>query len=297
MLCCFKFRFLNKACIYEDADQELTRDGRARDPWKLCTVDQVEDLKSLLKVIPIWSAGVIAFVNMSQGSFSVLQAESMDRKITTNFEIPAGSFGTFSLLCLALWVPFYDGIILPIASRINGKPSNLSTKQRIGGGIFVSFLAMVVTALVEGIRRSNGGQENVSRRMSALCLLPQYCLMGIMEALVAIAQSEFFIAELPKSMWSIASSLCSVEISVANVFASFLMTAIDDFTKRGDGHESWVSSNLDKGHFDYYFWVLSGLSFLNFLYYLFCCWSYGPCKDEQQKRSSRKDGEADDLLV
>lgn len=275
----------------------MTKDGSSRDPWRLCTVDQVEDLKSLLKVIPIWSTGVIAFVNMSQGSFSVLQAESTDRKITTNFEIPAGSFGTFSVLCLALWIPLYDRIILPIASRIKGKPKYFSTKQRIGGGIFVSLLTVVVTALVEGIRRSHGGEENVGRRMSALWLLPQYCLMGIMEALIAVAQSEFFITELPKSMWSIATSLCSVEISVANMLASFLMTTIDDVTKRGDEHESWVSSNLDKGHFDYYFWALSGLSLLNFLYYLFCCWSYGPCRGEQQKKASSRDGEAHHLLV
>ncbi|MED6212805.1 hypothetical protein PIB30_087050, partial [Stylosanthes scabra] len=90
-------RFLNKACMIRDPSQDLKPDGSPLNPWNLCTVDQVEELKALLKVIPIWTAGIMLTVNVSQGSFLVLEATSMDRHVTSNFEIPSGSFGTFMI--------------------------------------------------------------------------------------------------------------------------------------------------------------------------------------------------------
>lgn len=231
---------------------------------------------------------MITFINASQSSFAVLQATSMNRKITANFEIPAGSFGIFSVVAIILWVPLYDRVILPIVSRIRGKPTYFSTKQRMGAGIFLSCVCMIVTAVVESIRHSLANKEGSSDfpqamvQMSALWLVPQYCLLGISEGLNAIAQNEFYISELPKSMSSIASTLCSVGMAVANMLASFLMNTIDDMTK-GGGHESWVSTNINKGHYDYYFWVLSGLSMVNFLYFLLCCWTYGPLRGEEEK--------------
>ncbi|CAH9136403.1 unnamed protein product, partial [Cuscuta epithymum] len=76
-----KLRFLNKACIIQDPERDLNADGTAVNPWKLCTVDQVEELKSLIKVIPIWITRIVMSLNICQGSFAVLQATSLDRHI------------------------------------------------------------------------------------------------------------------------------------------------------------------------------------------------------------------------
>ncbi|KAL3500561.1 hypothetical protein ACH5RR_039654 [Cinchona calisaya] len=284
-------RFLNKACIIRDPERELTPDGRATNSWSLCTVDQVEDLKVLLKVIPIWSTGMMTFINVNQNSFSVLQASSMDRKIIGKFEIPAGSFAIFTVISVILWVSLYDQVLIPIASRIKGKPVYINTRQRMGIGMFLSFFSMIVTASVEYIRRSLATKKGISDdpqaivHMSALWLLPQYCLMGLAEGLNAIAQNEFYISEFPKSMSSMASTLCGVGMSVASLLASFIMSTVDDVSKRG-GQESWISSNINKGHYDYYFWILSGLSMVNIMYFLICCWTYGPCRDNKGEASN-----------
>lgn len=288
-----KMRFLNKACIIRDPQKDLTADGRAKNPWSLCTVDQVEDLKAVLKVIPIWSTGVVTFINISQNSFSILQASSMNRNIFGNFEIPAGSFGIFAVVSLILWVALYDQVFLPIASRIKGKPVFVDARRRMGIGIFLSFFCMIVTAAVEYMRRSLAIKQGVSDDpramvdMSALWLLPQYCLMGLAEGLNAIAQNEFYISEFPRSMSSMASNLCGVGMSVASLLASFLMNSIDDLTRRG-GQESWISSNINKGHYDYYFWILAGLSIVNMLCFLICCWTYGPCRGKEGKASDEE---------
>nr|GMC46716.1 protein NRT1/ PTR FAMILY 1.2-like [Ipomoea batatas] len=68
------------------------------DPWRLCRVDQVEELKALIRVIPIWMTGAIMSINANQSSFAVLQASSMDRHIGPNLEIPAGSVTIFAFI-------------------------------------------------------------------------------------------------------------------------------------------------------------------------------------------------------
>ena len=280
------FRFLNKACIIRDPHQDLTDEGRASNPWSLCTVEQVEELKALIKVIPMWSTGIMLTMAGSQ-TFQVLQASSMDRHITSTFEIPAGSFSVFLLISLTLWISLYDRLILPLSSKIMKKPVRLTTKQRMGIGLFFSSLSMVVAAFVESIRRAkatkgHSGDLLSPIAMSALWLVPQCCLGGLGDAFNVVGQNEFYFSEFPRSMSSIAANLFGVGMGAANLLSSFIMSTVNDMTRRG-GRESWVSSDINKGHLDYYYWVLAGLSLVNVLYFVVCSWAYGPCEGEEGK--------------
>ncbi|XP_011090957.1 protein NRT1/ PTR FAMILY 1.2 isoform X2 [Sesamum indicum] len=278
-------RFLNKACIVRDPDKDLTAEGRAVNPWSLCSVEQVEELKALLRVLPIWSTGMIMSINISQNSFPLLQAVSMDRRITSSFTIPAASFSTFTVISVILWVAVYDRVFLPLASRVMRRPVHVSTKRRMGIGIVFSFLAMLASAGIEAIRRSLAIDEGyldhplAMTQMSAMWLVPQNCLTGFAEASNAIAQNEFYFSEFPRSMSSIASTLNGIGMSLANLAASLIMNAVDSLSKAG-GQESWISSNINKGHYDYYYLVLAALSMANMMYFLVCSSMYGPLKEE-----------------
>nr|TKR98138.1 protein NRT1/ PTR FAMILY 1.2-like [Populus alba] len=281
-----KLRFLNKACIIRNPQEDLTSDGKASDPWSLCTVDQVEDLKALIKVIPIWSAGMLKSVNVSQSSFLILQASTMNRHITSKFEVPAASFPSIVVLVITTWVVLYDRIIIPLVSKVKGKIVCLNLKQRMGIGILLSTISMAALAIAESFRRETAIQEgfpedpHAQLHISAMWLLPYFVLSGLAEAFNAIGQNEFFYTELPKSMSSVASTLQGLGLSAASLVSSFIVSAVRDFTK-GEAQESWVSSNINKGHYDYYYWLLTILSFVNFIYYLVCSLSYGPCREEK----------------
>ncbi|CAJ1973882.1 unnamed protein product [Sphenostylis stenocarpa] len=282
-----KLRFLNKACIIRDPLQDLTAEGRAMNPWNLCTVDQVEELKALVKVVPIWSTGIMMGVNMSQGSFLVLEASSMNRHITSNFEIPPGSFMSFMIVSLVLWVIIYDRILVPVVSKIKGCPANIGAKQKIGTGLLTSCTAIASLAIVESFRRKIAIEQGYSDEpeavvnMSALWLLPRQILNGLAEGSCVIGQNEFFLSELPSSMSSLASTLNGLGSSVASLIASFILSVVDKVTG-GGGYGSWVSSNINKGHYDYYYSLICALSFLNFIYFLYCSKSYGPCKNRRK---------------
>ncbi|KNA17480.1 hypothetical protein SOVF_079580 [Spinacia oleracea] len=283
-----KLRFLNKACIVGNAEEELTPDGVAIDPWNLCTVNQVEEVKALIKVIPMWSTGIMMSVTTTQFTFPVLQAGSMDRHITSNFQVPAGSFGTFTVISIILWIAIYDRIVIPLATKITGKPGQLSVRKRMGVGLILSFMSMVVCAIIEGVRRETAIKEGFSddpkavTDMSAYWLLFHHWISGMAEALFLVGQNEFFYSEFPKSMSSVATTISGLSTSVASLFASLIMSSINSITSKG-GKESWVSSNINRAHFDYYYWLLAGLSFLNFLYYLLCSRAYGPPSYDQDR--------------
>lgn len=274
-------RFLNKACIIRNSEKDLNPDGSASRPWNLCTTQQVEELKSLIKVLPIWSTGIMIAVTISQHSFPVFQATTMDRHFfSTSFKIPAGSFGVFGLLTLTIWIALYDQIIVPFISRFTKDQHGLSLKQRMGIGLFLSCLATSVSALVERTRRARAINEGLIEegdalvKMSAMWLVPQHCLAGLAEAFNAIGQIEFYYSQFPKSMASIGVALFALGMAVGNLVGSLIVGVVDDFSKKG-GNNSWVSTNLNKGHYDYYYWVLAILSVANFFYFILCSWAYG----------------------
>lgn len=73
------YRLLNKACIINKSPQEdLITAGFISEPVSTCTVEKVEELKTLIKVIPLWSTGIMMAVSVNQNSFLLLQANSMN---------------------------------------------------------------------------------------------------------------------------------------------------------------------------------------------------------------------------
>lgn len=74
-------------------------------------------------------------------------------------------------------------------------------------------------------------------------------------------------SEFPVSMSCTETTINGVGLAASSVLAGFLLSGIDDFTSRGN--ISWISSNINEGHYDYYSWLLAGLSLLKF--YVFSC--------------------------
>lgn len=272
-----------------DHDQDLTKDGMAVDPWRLCTIDQVEELKAIINIIPLWSTGIMLCVNANTTSIRVLQAMSVDRHIfTPSFEIPPASFGTFALISLMLWLILYDRVIIPLASNIMGKPVRINIKTRMGIGLVISFVCSLVAGIVESTRREKAMKQVT---ISALWLVPQVCLIGLAEGFTAIAQIEFFYSEFPRSMSSIASNLFGLSTAIASLVASLIMSVVDRVTT-SFGKESWVSSDVNIGHYDYYYWILASLSLVNYIYFVFCSRAYDQGKTSfQDAKDTSDDGE------
>lgn len=275
-----KLRFFNKACIIKNPTEHLNVDGSASKKRNLCTVEQVEGLKSVMRVIPLWSSGIVVPLVLNQ-SFPVLQAKTMDRHIFSKFEIPAGSFGVFGTLTLTVWSGSYDRFIVPVLEKITRRPRAFSLKQRMGIGILISTVSTGVAAIVEAIRRRKAIEQGLADdmngvvTMSAMWLVPQHCLSGLAEAFSVISQIEFYYTELPSSMASFGVAFWTLGAGLANLLGVLVLKIVTRTTRGRNGRGMWLSTNLNKGHYDYYYWVLTLMGVVDFFYFLVCSWAYG----------------------
>ncbi|CAJ1972280.1 unnamed protein product [Sphenostylis stenocarpa] len=126
--------------------------------------------------------------------------------------------------------------------------------------------------------------------MSVLWLVPEFVLLGIAEAFNPVGQVEFFYSYIPKSMSSFAMALFTLELAVAHVVGNMLMSIVESVTSVG-GKESWLSTNINRGHLNYYYALLTCLGIVTYLYFLAVCWAYGPAPGENLDASAGKEEE------
>jgi len=251
-------RCLDKAAIMDDP---TSIGAQKNDPWIVSTVMEVEEVKMVLKLIPIWSTCILFWTVYSQmTTFTIEQATFMDRKVGS-LVIPSGSYSTFLFITILLFTSLNERLFVPLARKLTHNAQGLTSLQRIGAGLFLSILAMVAAASIEKERRETAIQQ--STKISAFWLVPQYFLVGAGEAFVYVGQLEFFIREAPARMKSMSTGLFLSTISMGFFVSSLLVSLVDKATKK-----IWLRSNLNKGRLNNFYWLLAVLGGLNFFVFL-----------------------------
>ncbi|OIW00715.1 hypothetical protein TanjilG_09684 [Lupinus angustifolius] len=262
-------RCLDKAAVISDTEKESPE---VTNPWRLCTVTQVEELKILIRMFPIWATGIIfCAVYAQMSSLFVVQGKLMDATIAS-LTIPAASLSTFNIIGVIIWVIIYDRGIVPIAKKFTGNARGFSELQRMGIGLVLSIACMSSAAILENKRLQIAKElglvdKNVPIPINILWQVPQYFLLGAAEVFTFVGQHEFFYEQAPDSMRSFCSALSLLTNSLGNYLSSLIVTIVAYITTR-DGSPGWLPDNLNKGHLDYFFWLLAGLSFFNMLVYI-----------------------------
>lgn len=260
-------RYLNKAALVEEND--LKSDGSCRDPWRLCSVQQIEELKCLLRIIPIWIASIMAYVPIiTIGLFSISQALKMDRHLWFNFELHPGSVCVISLLTTALLLPLYAAFISPALAKITKQEEGLTSLQRIGLGNAFAILAMVVAGAIEIKRRALAtSDDGVIAPMSVMWLAPQYILLGFVDIFNMVGYLEFYNKECPENMRSIGNSFLCLTISGASYLSSLMVNLVHNLTGSQD-QPDWLNNDINKGRLENYYFILAGLGVMNFSYFI-----------------------------
>lgn len=269
--------FLDKAAIPvegEKADQSA---------WKLCTVTQVEEVKSLSKLLPIWATSILfATVYSQMSTLFVEQGQGMNRSLGHHFHIGAASLSLFDTLSVIVWVPIYDRLIVPAVRLYTKDVRGFTQLQRMGIGLVISITAMIAAAIVEikrlaiarDLQLLDPTVDTPVVPLSVFWQVPQYFLVGAAEVFIFIGQIEFFYDQAPDAMRSLCSALSLTTVALGNYLSSLLVTIITKITAGGN-KPGWIpAKNLNVGHIDYFFWLLAVLSFLNFLCYLACAHWY-----------------------
>ncbi|KAH7290929.1 hypothetical protein KP509_30G069700 [Ceratopteris richardii] len=265
------FRFLDKAAIQVEGEKDNVSS------WKLCTVTQVEEVKSLLKLGPIWATGIVfATVYSQMSTLFVEQGQGMDRSIGKHAHIGAASLSMFDTISVIVWVPIYDRLIVPAVRLYTKDVRGFTQLQRMGIGLIISITAMIAAAIVEikrlamarALQLLDPTQKTPEVPISVFWQAPQYFLVGAAEVFMFIGQLEFFYDQAPDAMRSFCSAFALTTVALGNYLSSLLVTIVMKVSAK-NGKPGWIpSNNLNVGHADYFFWLLALLSTLNFILYL-----------------------------
>ncbi|CAN1345971.1 Protein NRT1/ PTR FAMILY 7.3 [Linum perenne] len=269
-------------------DMERRTRGEAPNPWELCTVTQVEEVKCILRLLPIWVFTIsssLVFVQLM--SLFVEQGTAMDNKVgSSNFHFPPASMPVFDMVTTSSFILMYGKVILPFFVKLTKRktaPKPLTELQKVGLGQAIGAVSMVVAGIVEQVRLQHalpGSKETSS--MSIFWITPQYVLMGISEALVTIAQLEFFATQAPDAMRSFSIGLPMVSYALGNFFSSILLTVVMKITSRNGKQQGWVPPNLNEGHLDRFFFLLAAILTFNLGMFIYVAKRFKPISMEKR---------------
>ncbi|KAJ7943175.1 protein NRT1/ PTR FAMILY 3.1 [Quillaja saponaria] len=290
-------KFLDKAAVV--SEEESMKDSKTPNLWRLNTVHRVEELKSVIRMGPIWAAGILLITAYAQqGTFSLQQAKTMDRHITKSFQIPAGSMSVFTIVTMLSTIAFYDRVFIRIARKITGLDRGITFLHRMGIGFVISILATLVAGFIERKRKNVALDHGLIDHSHAIIpisvfwLVPQYSLHGMAEAFMSIGHLEFFYDQAPESMRSTAMALFWTAISVGNYVSTLLVFLVHKYSAGPNGSNWLPDNNLNKGKLDYFYWLITLLQVLNLVYYLFCSkmYTFKPIQVHNESGSSEADG-------
>ncbi|CAN6351411.1 unnamed protein product [Urochloa humidicola] len=257
-----RLRFLNRAAMITASDD--TPGSTSTTGWRLCTVQQVEDLKSLLGVLPLWSSGILVSVSIGvMIGLAILQALAMDRSLGPRFDIPAGSITVCSLAAFIAATPVLERAAFPLWRSATGAlPTPL---QRVALGHAVNVAGVVAAALVERRRLGvvRAAPAGWVAPMSALWLVIPLGVVGVGEALHFPGNMAFYYQEFPRTLRSTATAMAPLLIALGFYLSAVFVDVVRRVT-------AWLPGDINQGRLDNVYWAVAVMATANFGYFLVC---------------------------
>ncbi|CAL5355792.1 unnamed protein product [Camellia sinensis] len=292
-----EFKFLDRATLITPKDLNSQKDN----PWRLCPISQVEEVKCILRLMPIWLCTIIYSVVFTQMASLFVEQGAVMKCTISNFRIPPAGMSSFDILSVALFIFMYRRVLDPLVSRIKKKPDSkgLTELQRMGVGLVIAIMAMVSAGIVECYRRKYARKDCLncegSSSLSIFWQVPQYAFIGASEVFMYVGQLEFFNAQAPDGLKSFGSALCMTSISLGNYVSSLLVTMVMKISTI-DNMPGWIPGNLNRGHLDRFFFLLAALTTLDLVVYIVCARWYKSIKFEGKfVGNSEEDNELSDV--
>lgn len=260
-------KFLNRAVINRVPHKSLQ-----------CSVQQLEDVKIVLKILPVFACTIVLNCCLAQlSTFSVQQAATMNTKLGS-LKVPPASLPVFPVLFIIILAPLYDHFIIPFARKATKTETGITHLQRIGIGLFLSIVAMAIAALVEIKRKrvaSDSGLDSTDPLpITFFWIAFQYLFLGSADLFTLAGLLEFFFTEAPASMRSLATALSWASLAMGYYLSTVIVSIVNSVTSSYK-HKPWLSGkNLNHYHLERFYWLMCVLSGLNFLHYLFWAIKY-----------------------
>ncbi|KAK6251954.1 hypothetical protein QUC31_013674 [Theobroma cacao] len=261
-------KWLNKAAVKESlADDNLTMEEKR---WRLCTVNEVEQTKLLLNIIPMSATFILYGMVKSLGnSFFVEQANSMR--------------GGIPIVVFQMIKGFSKGLVqsgykMVFEKRIRRIKRQYSDGVKIGIGMLASIICCAAASSVESQRLKALSKEglsndpNATAPITAFWLVLPFFFLGAMEGLAGDGIQDFFGHYAPDSRryGPVFTSSLTGFGTVLNIgFLSFL-----DYYSKSRYSVSWLGDNINQSRLDYIYRAYTMVALFNCFLYAYVSYQY-----------------------
>ncbi|KXJ17626.1 Solute carrier family 15 member 4 [Exaiptasia diaphana] len=194
---------------------------------------EVEDVKALLRIIPIFAMFIIYWTLYSQMQTTYLiQAQYM--KIRFGISFPAASLSIFDIVAVLILIPFMDKVVYPLLRYIGFKKTPL---RRVGMGMLFAASSVAKKGCVEMERRGRFESGHTVKKklfektfiaadMSIFYQVKKILLIGTSEVFTSITGLEFKKTQAPRCLQGLVMGVFLVTKKLGNYLSGALANII-----------------------------------------------------------------------
>ncbi|KAL1545511.1 hypothetical protein AAHA92_22229 [Salvia divinorum] len=250
--------------------------------WTLCTVEQVEEAKIAVRMVPMWMTFIVCGVVAAIGdTYFVEQAGKLNRNI--------GRLRLPIQVLLLVRRSTKDWLGSKVTRLLEKYRRDRAPSYGIAVGMLCSILCCISAALVERMRlnvvRSHGllDQPDEKIKMSIYWLLFQFVLLGGLEAFLDNSMSAYYRDQSPGSVENYLVNFIRGVTGLGYMCSALSVYVVGKISEKG-GRTNWFQHTLNRSRLDYYYWVLAVLSLLNLAVFVFVALFYRYRKPEENGR-------------
>lgn len=238
--------------------------------WRLCTATEVEETKTILRMIPVWTTFILCGVVSAIGfTYFIEQLDHLNHRV-----------GSLRLPSVALLL-FYNQaqsqstkLYAMLANRLGQSGSRkLAPPLGIAVSMILAILCCITAAKVEQRRlvvvQQHGlvDKPDATVPMSMFWLLPQFALLGAFDGIFDYSALCFFADQSPAATLQYTSILLTAVSGVGILGSVLSVFVVGKVSERG-GKTNWFQHDLNGSRLDKYYWTLSWLMAINLVFFV-----------------------------
>ncbi|XP_055877200.1 solute carrier family 15 member 4-like [Biomphalaria glabrata] len=233
----------------------------------------VEGLADVISVLPFCLLVIMYYAIYSQTTSSFfVQSERLDVRLGS-INVPAAMLNTIGNISIIILIPVIDRLFYPCMKKI-GLP--LTYLKRIGAGMVLSVVAVVVAGVVEIYRKDVMNQPGGSHvqvlanenftasSMSVFVQVPQFAIVGASEIFTSVTCLEFAYTQAPASLQGLLTGLFLAAWGIGNLVSMAILLVVE----RATILDPWYGDEINHVKMENLMFLLAGLMAANFV--IFC---------------------------
>lgn len=259
--------------------------------WKLCRVTEVEETKTMIRMIPVWLTFILCGVVSAIGlTYFVEQLNQLNPKVG-RLKVPIVVLLWFYLQAQNKFAEFYACY----ANCLGGFGSRkVAPLIGIATSMILAILCCITAAKVEDRRLSVVQKHGLVDKpdetvpMTMFWLLPQFLLLGAFDGTFRYSAICFVVDQSPASTARYLPFFVSGIVGVGTIGSVLSIFVVGKVSERG-GKMNWFQHDLNGSRLDKYYWTLAWLMAINLVFFVVVAMLY------RYKESRLRDQEGEEF--